>query len=176
MFWRLPRNSLISAVCFLSFPYASTHTYSQGCNSLVESNTQVHASNHRHSLLDNLFLLGEARRLVFLSSKALFCRGSFFQGLPPWRAGRSRTLSLSLGFTSFLGVVFHSTLFPSRALTFLVYCTQCPQFLFPFPLFLPSPACCSTRGGLFKLSFTKREMLVTNFLFEVPDHHLFSVW
>ena len=35
--------------------------------------------------------------------------------------------------------------------------------------------CSSAKSKLFKVSFTKRELLLTNFLFEVPDHHLVGV-
>ena len=69
--------------------------------------------------------------------------------------------------------VFHSTLVSSRA---LICC--CPLHAvctvsFPFALRL-AIGCSSARGGLFKLSFTRRETLLTNVLFQVLHHHLFQ--
>ena len=65
-------------------------------------------------------LEGVARRLLFLCwRRTRTFRASFTQGVPSCRAG-PRTLSFSFGLTSFLQVVFHSTLFTSRALTFQI--------------------------------------------------------
>ena len=49
---------------------------------------------------------------------------------------------------------------------FVVHCMQSPLFL---SLYEVAPE----SGGLFKLSFMEREMLLTIFLFQVSDHHLF---
>ena len=53
--------------------------------------------------------IGEACWLVLLSHSPK---------IPSWRAGRSRTLTFSFGFSLLLWIVFHSTLNSSRALTF----------------------------------------------------------
>ena len=54
---------------------------------------------------------------------------------------------------------------------FVVICTQTPLFLFWCPLTCSS-RCSSVRGGQFKLSFTRTEMLLTIFLFQGSDHHI----
>ena len=61
---------------------------------------------------------GEACWLVFHTCKTFACQGSSIQGIWPWRAGRSRTLSFSFGFSLLFWIVFHSALISSRALTF----------------------------------------------------------
>ena len=53
---------------------------------------------------------------VFFSRRTFACRGPSFQEVPSWRAGRSRTLTFSCGFSLALWIVFHSTLISSRAL------------------------------------------------------------
>ena len=131
MFCRLPQNEFVSRVrtraCSV---YLNAH--SQVWNFLFDERiTQVDVSNDKHSLLESHFLEGAARWLVFLSPRTLPFRGSFSQRIPSWRAGRSRTLSFSFGITLLLKIVFHSTLFSSRALTFRR--PQSPLCLFHCP-------------------------------------------
>ena len=102
------------------------------------------------------FLEDVARRLLFLCwRRTRTFRASFTQGVPSCRAG-PRTLSFSFGLTSSLQVVFHSTLFTSRALTFqiLLYAIYSSQLSFVLRLAFD---CTSARGRLFKLSFLRRE-------------------
>ena len=70
------------------------------------------------------------------------------------------------------GVFFHSHLPPREHLPFVVHCTHLHCFFFLCRETCPCVS--SARDGLFKLSFTRRDMLITNFLFEVLDHHV--VW
>ena len=124
------------------------------------------ASNQRHSLQ----VKGEACRHLFP------CRGPSSQGIPSWRAERSRPLTFSFGFPLILWVVFHSILTSSRALTFCcpLYAISSVSFSFAPRLAL---GCSCARSGLFKLPLTRREMLLTIFLLQEGDHHLFfSVW
>ena len=132
------------------------------------------ASNRRNSLLDNHPCTSEACRLVLLSSKDSFLSGFLLSKV--FRRGEldgreplpfpqdSRFFSRSC-FTPHLS-------FSSRARTFC-----CPLFgksaVFAFALSL-TLSCSSARGGLFKLSFTRKEMLLTILLLQVPDPHLFK--
>ena len=101
------------------------------------------------------------RRLVFYSSRTR----NFRVCCTVWEPVRLP------GITPPLGIVFHSTLLSSRALTF-----SCPLYVISkvscsFALRL-ALGCRSARSGLLKLSFTRREVLLTKILFEVLEHHL----
>ena len=145
-------------------------TSSQVCSFLFFSddmNTQVDGKKSKTLA----FLEDVARRLLFLCwRRTRTFRASFTQGVPSCRAG-PRTLSFSFGLTSSLQVVFHSTLFTSRALTFqiLLYAIYSSQLSFVLRLAFD---CTSARGRLFKLSFLRRETFLTSGPFEVPDHRL----
>ena len=93
---------------------------------------------------------------------------------PSWRTGRSGTLSFS-GFSLILWIVFHATLDSSRALTFVVHCTLSPLFLFLLPLGVALGCSSAKRRAFFKLSFTRRETLLTIFLSKYRTT-IFQVW
>ena len=123
-----------------------------------ERNTQVDASNHKHSLQDSSLTKSEACQLVFLSCWTSACRGP--SSNKKKTVVESWTVACSLD-----GVSFHTYLLESIDLLF-VQCTQYPLFIFFFLRL--------ARQGraLFKSSSTRREMLLTIFLFYVSDHHL----
>ena len=85
----------------------------------------------------------------------------------------ARTLSFSFGFSFNLWIDFHSTLISSRELDIRRPWYATPVISFSFTIRLTF-GCGSARGGLFNLSFTGREMLLTNLLFEVADHLFFQ--
>ena len=120
------------------------------------------AKHQRHSPF-----LKAWRRLLFLCWRRT---RTFTQGVPSCRTG-PRALSFSFGLTSFLQVVFHSTLFTSKALTFQILLYAIYRSVLSFALKLAF-GCSSARGRLFKLSFLRRETFLTSGPFEVSDHRL----
>ena len=126
-------------------------------------NTQVDGKK-----LKTLALLeGVARRLLFLCWRRT---RTFTQGVPSCRTG-PRTFPFSFGLTSFLQVVFHSTLFTSRALSFQILLYAIHSSLLSFAL-RHAFGCTSARSKLSKLSLLRRETFLTSGPFEVPDHRL----
>ena len=95
-----------------------------------------------------------ARRLVFFHCWTRTFRGSFTQGIPSWRAGLG-ILSFSFECTLFLGVMFHSTLFPSKALTICRPLYAISIFSFSFTL-RPALGCSIARGGVFHVVFHEK--------------------
>ena len=100
--------------------------------------------------------LGEACWLVFPFLNDFFSnQGLPFQGILSRRAGRSRTLSLSFGFSLIIWIMcsFHTFLLERIYLLLsIVHILSTVSFSLPRPTF----GCRSARGGLFKLSFMKR--------------------
>ena len=123
-----------------------------------------------------IFFFKAKRVGLFSLPEILFPVGSF-QRTSSWRAARSRTLTFSFGLSLSLTIVFHCTQISSKALTFR--CPMCAISTVSFSLSLRLALGCSgARGGLFKLPFTRREMLLAMLLLQVLDHHFFfqKVW
>ena len=101
--------------------------------------------------------------MVFLSF-----RDPFFLGFPSWRAGpRALPLFLWIHVFSRVCVALHNFLLENIDLLLsVVRNLHCFIFLCPKTCL----GCSSARGGLFKLPSTRREMLLTNCLFQVSDH------
>ena len=165
----------------ISFPWFApsfseslpTHTCSPVCNSLFdEKNTQVHAGNDRHFLVDECRLKKPSTLAGFPFLKTFSCRGSSFQRIPSWKAGRLRTLSFSIGLSLLLWIVFHSTLISLRALTFccpwyaIFHCffSLCPQ---------TGPRLQGQRRAL-QVFFREKRNASHRLLLQVPDHHHFQ--
>ena len=145
----------------LLFPYSSTHTYFQVCNSLFDEKTlrwmPVIAATPSK---DNHFCKKRSMLAVFPILKDFSCWCPSVQGIPSRRAGRSRTLSFSVGFSFLVWIVFHSTLVSSSTLTFfVVICTQSPLFLFLVHLDLPLAAAAPEEG--FSSCFSREEKFVS---------------
>ena len=85
----------------------------------------------------------------------------------------TENLSLFLWFHNVLNVVFHSTLLTSGALTIRhpLYAISKNSVAFVLGLAF---GCKSVRSGFSKFSFTIKEMLLINLLFEIWDHHQFQ--
>ena len=76
-----------------------------------ETNTQVGASNHQHSLFGQSppFFLGRSMSAGLPFLRDFSCRCPSFHGIPSWRSGRSQTLTFSFGSSSLPWIVFHLT-------------------------------------------------------------------
>ena len=101
------------------------------------------------SSLRSPFCLATARdEVIKVLLAGLFTVGFSVQGIPSWRAGRSRTLSFSFAVLFILWIAFHSTLISSRALTFC-----CPLYAISTVSF----GCSSVRGGHFQVVFHEKK-------------------
>ena len=99
---------------------------------------------------------GETRWLVFLTRRTFACRSS-----------SSKEFLLDSRFLSGSRFSPHSSPLEHRPLD-AISTVSCS-----FALRL-APGCSSARSGFFKLSFTRREMLLTKFVFQVSDHQFLS--
>ena len=147
MFRRLLRNHLVSLVHLSALPVLFYAHFSQVCNSFChEQNSRVDASNRKHSHLDrHPSSLKKTKHVGECSiPERRFPVGvTLSKEFPSWSAGRSRTLSLPLGFSllSLDGVSFYIILSPL--------------------------------AGGFSSCLSREEMLLTIFLFQVSDHNRF---
>ena len=115
---------------------------------------------------------GEPYWPFFLCWRICSCLNPSSQGIPLWRAGRSRSLTFPCGFSLRLCIELRATHVSSRALTFCCALYALSTVCFSFAL-RRALGCSCARGGLFKLSFTKGEIRLTYFLFQVSDRHIF---
>ena len=130
-----------------------------------ENAWQVDASNHKHSLW-TITLFAKAKHVGrFSFRQRFFRRGPSVQGIPLWRARRSRTLTFSFWFPLILWIVFPFTLVSSRELTFCCALYAIPTVYFSFAV----RRALQRQRKLVKLSFVRRAMLLTRFLLQVSD-------
>ena len=134
----------------------------------MRKRTLVDPSNHKHSLLDNHLLKRESMLAGFPLLKDLFLSKSLFPRnsvVESWTVAVPYLFLVDSRLVS--GSCFMPHLSPREHWPFVVPCTHSPLFLFPLPLDVSLAAAAPQTG------FTNCLSRVTNFLFQVSDHHIF---
>ena len=171
MFWRLPQNCLAPSIRLHPVRYAwNAHLFpslqlpccweehSSGCRQSQASSFSDTRPPRTSSTSAAILFPNDSYLSDFLHPKSSF--------LESW----TENPVLFLWIHAFsLGRVSIDTS-PRERWPSVDHCMQ--SSIFSLALGLPF-GCSSARGGVSKLSFTRREMLLTRFLFEEPDQHVF---